>query len=83
MWMDEALNYGKGLTPKFNSRSWVWSGVVELPKPSSITLVHFMRELHPAPLPVLVELKLFGRAPAPGGVELELELCQTCPKSVG
>jgi hypothetical protein len=52
--------FGTALTPKFSSRSWVWSGVVELPKPSSTTLVHFMRELHPAPLPVLMELKLFG-----------------------
>ncbi len=49
------------------------------PKPSSTTLVHFVRELHPAPLSFLVELKLFGWAPALGGVELELELCQTGP----
>jgi hypothetical protein len=66
---------------KFSFRSWIWSGVVELSKPSSTTLVHFVRELHPAPLPFFVELKLFGWAPAPGGVELELELelCQTGP----
>jgi hypothetical protein len=46
-------------TPKF-SWSWVWSGVMELSKSSSTTLVYFVRELHPTPLPVLVELKLFG-----------------------
>ena len=72
--------FGTAPTPKYNSRSWVWSEVVELPKLSSTTLVHFMRELHPTPLPVLVELKLFGWDPTPGGMELELELCQTGPE---
>ncbi len=71
--------FGTAPTPKYNSSSWVWSGVVELTKPSSTTLVYFVKELHPTPLLVLVELKLFGWAPAPGGVELELELCQTGP----
>jgi hypothetical protein len=52
---------------------------VEQPKPSSTSLVHFVRVLHPAPLLCLMELKLFGWAPAPGEVELELELCQTGP----
>jgi hypothetical protein len=52
--------FGIGTGSKFSYRSWVWSRVVELPKPSSTTLVHFVRELHLAPLPVLVELKLFG-----------------------
>jgi hypothetical protein len=51
--------FGTAPTPKFSSRSWVWSGVMELTKPNSITLVYFVRELYPAPLPILVELKLF------------------------
>lgn len=41
-------------------------------KPSSTSLVHFMRELHSAPLPFWVELKLFGWALALGEVELVL-----------
>ena len=62
-----------------NLASVVGSGV-EL-SASSTTLVYFVRELHPTPLPVLMELKLFGWAPAPaGGMELEQKLCQTDPK---
>jgi hypothetical protein len=34
--------------------------VVELPKPSTTSLVHFVIELHPVSLPFLVKLKLFG-----------------------
>jgi hypothetical protein len=52
--------FGTAPTSKFSFRSWIWSGVVKLPKPSFITLVHFVRELHPTPLSVLMELKLFG-----------------------
>ena len=69
--------FGTTPTSKFSYRSWVWSEVVELPKPSSTTLVHFVRGLHPTPLLILVEL--FGWAPAPERMELELELCQTGP----
>ncbi len=71
--------FGRTLTYKFSSKSWVWSEVVELSKPSFTFLVHFY-ERTLAPLPFQVELKLFGWAPAPGGVELELELWQTGPQ---
>ena len=54
--------FGTAPTPRYNSRTWVWSEVVKLPKLSSTTLVHFVRELHPTPLLVLVKLKLFGWA---------------------
>ena len=65
--------FGRTPTPKFNFRCWVWSGLAELPKPNSIYLLYFMRELHPAPLPFLVKLKLFGWTSYHGEVELELE----------
>jgi hypothetical protein len=71
--------FGRAPTSKFNSMSWVWSGVVELPKPSSTTLFHLVRALQPAPLLFWVELKLFGWATSLGEVELELALCQTDP----
>lgn len=42
--------FGRALISKFSSRSWIPSGVVEQPKPSSTFLAHFVRTLHPAPL---------------------------------
>ena len=58
--------------------SWVapWISTPAL-KPSSTTLDHFVRELHPAPLLFFVELKPFGWALALGGVKLEL--CHIVP----
>ncbi len=52
---------------------------MELPKPNSTSLVYFVRELHPAPLTFLVELKLFDGTLALKKMELELKLCQTDP----
>ena len=53
--------FGRAPTPKFSSRSWVCSGVVELPKPSSTSLVRVY----------LVELQLLNLTP---GVESGVEL---------
>lgn len=43
--------FGRALISKFSSRSWIPSGVVEQPKPSSNSLVHFVREVHLTLLP--------------------------------
>lgn len=40
--------FGRPSTLDFSSRSWVWSRVVELPEPSSISLVNFVRDFHPS-----------------------------------
>ncbi len=44
---------GRVSTSKFNSRNWVYSGVVKQSKHRSTFLIHFVRALPLAPLPFL------------------------------
>ena len=53
--------FGRAPTPKYNYRRWVWSGVVELPKHSSTSLFHFVREPHLDP--PLLDLELYQTCP--------------------
>lgn len=58
--INQHILFVRAPSPKLNSRSWVWSGVLKQSNHNFTSLVYFVRTFHPALLLFQIKLKLFG-----------------------